>query len=198
MKCKDAREIINCLLDDRSHPQRDEAVKHIYECRDCAKWHESLMYAVRSLEMNSDYIEAPDLSSVIMAALPRVHPASSASRSIKWKPIQVFGWTFGSWVIGVAVLFGLWIFMQNYYTGFDINQTASGAYSSIRSMSISFNDISAIPMALVKVVSSLFSSYIGLNVLIIGLAILVVFDTAVAAAVIAIFRRKRMHDTMTV
>jgi hypothetical protein len=156
------------------------------------------MYAVKSLEMNSEYIEVPDLSPMIMSRLPRVHPASSAPRSFKWKPIQVFGLTFGSWFIGVAVLFGLWIFMQNYYTSFDINQTASGAFSSIRSMSISFHDISAIPMALVKVVSSLFSNYIGLNVIIIGLAILVIFDTAVAAAVIAIFRRKRIHDTMTV
>lgn len=198
MKCKDAREIINCLLDDNRHLQRDEAVKHISKCKDCARWHESFIAAVRSLEMNAVYIESLDLSSKIMSMLPNVHPASSRSQAPKWKPGRILGWTFASWFIGVAVLCVLWFLMQSGFAGVDINQTASGAFTSIRAMYILFHDISAIPMALVKVISSLFSNYIGLNVVIMGLAILTIFDTAVAAAVIAIFKRKRIHGTMTV
>ena len=198
MKCKDAREIINCLLDDINHPKRDDAVRHMSECAECAKWHESILSAVKSLEMNADYIEVPDLSCRIMSMLPDSHPASLRSQTPKWKPGSILGWTFASWVIGVAILCGLWFFIQSGFTGVDINQSASGAFTSIRAMSISFHDISAIPMTLARVIRFLFSDYIGLNVIIIGFAILFVFDTAVAAAVIAISRRKSMHGTMTI
>ncbi|MHB1457623.1 MAG: hypothetical protein ACYC0V_11980 [Armatimonadota bacterium] len=198
MKCKDAREIMNCLLDDVNHPKRDDAIRHMSGCIECAKWHESILSAVKSLELNTDYIELPDLSYRIMSMLPSRHPASFKSQSWKWKPGLILGWTFASWIIGVAVLCSLWFFIQSGFSGINIDQTASGAFTSIRSMSILFNDISAIPMAFARVISFLFLNYIGLNVIIIGFAILFIFDTAVAAAVIAIFRRKRMHGTMTI
>lgn len=198
MKCEDAREIINRLIDGEDHLNEDAAALHISGCSDCAKWQESLQTAIRSFETDTRRIAVPDLAYRIMALLPNAHPVSTRSQPSGWKPGRILGWTLGTWIFGAVLLCGLWLFMQVWFAGVDINQSASGAFTSVRAFVVSLYDLAAIPMALIRAVGAIFSSYIGFNIVIMALAVLFLFDTVVAAAAITIFKRKRVNGMLTI
>lgn len=198
MRCSEAREIVNSLMDGDNHPFKDDAMKHIPECRECRTWHESMILVIGALDTKSDDIPVVDLAPMVMSRLPARHPAFRNARESVWKPRRVLLWTAESWFAGAAMLVLAWILFQSWITAIDVNGIASEGYSSVRSLAVSFSDIAGISGTILKVISTLFYSHGGVNLAIALLALLFMFDGAIAAAVIAVLKRKRFPGTMMV
>lgn len=119
MNCRQARNIINLLLDGEYPVHADDARQHLASCASCRKWHESMERAVCVAETAPVGLIAPDLSASIMARLPERHPASLRAPRRTWTWKRGLGWAAAAWVAGLVVLATTWFAVGGWLSGQD-------------------------------------------------------------------------------
>ena len=108
MNCKEAREIINLLMDGDQHSQADQAHAHVSECAPCMEWQASMDRALSII--SAQELPEIDLAPAIMSRLPRHHPASQVRK--RWMPGRALAWVGACWAAGLlaVVVIGLQIY----------------------------------------------------------------------------------------
>lgn len=101
MNCKNAREIVNILMDGEEHAQGWQARVHMDTCQDCLEWYQSMTTAIGLIDDSSDLPEI-DISAAVMAKLPKQHPYAQKAPVVKRKTL--LAWIGASWAAGFAVL----------------------------------------------------------------------------------------------
>ena len=108
MNCKDAREIINVLMDGEAHPRAEEARAHVSQCADCREWQSSMDCALNLISAG-EFAEV-DLALAIMSRLPEHHPASQVRK--RWMPGRALAWIGACWAASLlaVIMIGLQIY----------------------------------------------------------------------------------------
>jgi predicted anti-sigma-YlaC factor YlaD len=119
MKCEEAREIINLLLDGEEDRRAEEAQSHIDNCAECMEWHRSFQSAMLALEEMKECIPDVDFADLIIARLPEKRKQRLWFPSVKW-PVYVAA----SWLVGFAILASIIFYVTTSFT-FNVSQFCS-------------------------------------------------------------------------
>lgn len=105
MRCQEARDILNALMDGQLEPRASLAMEHVQDCAECRQWQDETEKAIGALAALKDTTPAIDFSGVIMASLPARHPASckDASTLVSKKLIFVMA---AFWLLGAIMMAG--------------------------------------------------------------------------------------------
>ncbi|MHB0997722.1 MAG: hypothetical protein ACYC27_00635 [Armatimonadota bacterium] len=195
MKCEEAREAMNCLIDGDNHPCCKEAADHISACSKCREWHEGIMAAINSISLSEDELAVIDFAPMVMSRLPDRHPAFVRSR--KKVSMRVLAWTAVSWVMGALMLVVLSVVLKDWFAGIDVNHTATQGYSAIRTFGSTLEDIARIPMILLRVVQHVINDFGIVNIAISAVIAFLIFDTVILATAVTIWKHKRIPGALT-
>ncbi|MEN6357425.1 MAG: hypothetical protein ABFD83_10105 [Armatimonadota bacterium] len=99
MKCTDAREIIQNLMDGDQCPNARLAQEHIAECADCREWKSGIDTVIAMASEVIEDIPDIDISAAVMTRLPKRHPAS-----VSWSLQRLVALSAACWFAGAAVL----------------------------------------------------------------------------------------------
>lgn len=190
MNCKEAREIINLLMDGEQHPQADQAHAHVSVCDACAEWQSSTECTV-SLISAGEFPEI-DLSAAIMSRLPKHHPASQR-RKLRI-PGRALAWIGACWGAGLLALLVIGVTVSHWLTpartGDLVIRTYDLARASMSLLAVVLSAGRVVLDAVAQVLPHESFSY---------LLWFVVLDSIILAAIAAIwFRRKKAHGLFIV
>lgn len=190
MNCKEAREIINLLMDGDQHPQADQAHAHVSECASCMEWQSSMDRAMSLI--SAEQLPEIDLSAAIMSRLPKHHPASQR-RKLRM-PGRALAWLAACWGAGLLALLVIGVAVSHWLTpartGDLVIRTYDLARASISLLAVVLSAGRVVLDAVVQVLPHESFSY---------LLWIVVLDSIILAAIAAIwFRRKKAHGLFIV
>lgn len=103
MNCKDARTIINEMLDGAGPGSIAGAEAHCETCPDCRPWRAAMGSLESALLAGPPELDF-DLAAAVMARLPEQHPQSFAKAPSRRR---VFGWITAAWAAGGLILAAL-------------------------------------------------------------------------------------------
>ena len=189
MKCKEAREIINLLMDGEQHSQADQAHAHVSECASCMEWQSSMDCLVSLI--SAPELPEVDLAPAIMSRLPEHHPAAQTRR---WLPGRALAWIGACWGAGLLALLVIGVTVSHWLTpartGDLVIRTYDLARASISLLAVVLSAGRVVLDAVAQVLPHESFSY---------LLWFVVLDSIILAAIAAIWsRRKKAHGLFIV
>lgn len=197
MNCKQAREILNSMLDGEGHPRIGDAREHMRLCAECREWLAGTERTVQIVESHGASFSAPDIAASVMSRLPDRHPAGVVSRrrAGNWK--RGFVWVGASWLVGLLAVAAIGIGVRHWLTGPAVGEHVVAAYGLMRVAHPIAGSIIGAFRPLIEVLRELVSGVAPYAVTT-GLVFLAL-DSALLIAAYLIWRRKwRIPGTMCV
>jgi len=128
MKCHEARETLNRVMDGRKEARAAAAMRHVESCAECREWRRGMQTALGALAASKAVTPSVDLSGAVMAALPARHPASlRAAPALSTRRLVLL--MAGCWLLG-AIMTAAGIGVWGYYFGGSPHEVAVGAKAS--------------------------------------------------------------------
>ncbi|MCE5313652.1 MAG: hypothetical protein ABFD49_01330 [Armatimonadota bacterium] len=156
MKCEDARELIQSLLDGECCSNIEQAHKHIAGCADCREWKAGMDAIMTAAGGMSDDVPDINISEAVMARLPERHPAGVENA---WTPARLLVWTAVCWVVGFALIataFSAWML----YTGTSFASLPALVFDFGKSVAVFIVSTAAGAITFMKTIASSASSLI--------------------------------------
>ena len=190
MKCREARTIINLLMDGEQHPKANGARAHVDQCASCTEWQSSMDQALSFIPPGE--LPEIDLAPAIMSRLPEHHPASQLHR--RRIPSRALAWIGACWVAGLLAVLMIGLQVYHLFTPGWAQVAAIRLFDFTRVfMSMLAYAISTGKVLLTAVLHVF--EYQGITARGIGSYALwsVVFDLILIAAILAIWLRKKKN-----
>lgn len=112
MKCSEARQIINLLMDGEQDPQAEEARAHVSECSSCAEWQSSMDRVLGFI--TAEELPEVNLAPAIMSLLPEHHPASQLQK--RRVTGRALAWIGACWAAGALALLVIGVYIHHALT----------------------------------------------------------------------------------
>jgi len=197
MNCKQAREILNSMLDGEGHPRIGDAREHMRLCAECREWLAGTERTVQIVESHGAGFFAPDIAASVMARLPDRHPASVLSRRGAWNWRRGLIWVGASWLVGLLAVAAIGYGVRQWVTGPALGEHVVAVYGLMRAIQPIAGSIIGAFRPVIEVLRELVSGVAPYAVTT-GLVFLAV-DSALLIAAYLIWRRKwRIPGTMCV
>lgn len=197
MNCKQAREILNSMLDGEGHPRIADAREHVRLCAACREWLAGTERTLQIVESHLADIVAPDIAASVMSRLPDRHPAGVGSRrrALNWKRGLI--WVGASWLVGLLAVAAVGFGVRHWLTAPAVGEHVVTVYGLTRAVQPIAGSIVGALRPVLAVSRDLLSG-IRPYALTTGLAFLAL-DSALLIAAYLIWRRKwRIPGTMCV
>jgi predicted anti-sigma-YlaC factor YlaD len=197
MNCKQAREILNSMLDGEGHPRIGDAREHMRLCAECREWLAGTERMVQIVESHGAGVFAPDIAASVMARLPDRHPAGVRSRRRAWNWKRGFVWVGASWLVGLLAVAAIGFAVCHWLTGPTVGEYVVAVYGFMRAVQPIAGSIIGAFRPVLQVSHDLLSGVAPYAVTT-GLVFLAL-DSALLIAAYLIWRRKwRIPGTMCV
>lgn len=129
MKCEEARNILNSLLDEGTNSHSSEALSHIETCGDCRTWHSETQAVLGIFDGAFEDTAVPDIATSVMASLPERHPCSTGRSQQSVRRLLPF--VAYAWISGISILAMLWIAVSRWFASAVGPQMTHKAQSAI-------------------------------------------------------------------
>jgi hypothetical protein len=189
MNCKEAREIINLLMDGDQRSKADQAHAHVSVCDACAEWQTSMDRALDLISAGE--LPKVDLAPAIMSRLPEHHPASQVRK--RWMPGRALAWVGACWAAGSLAVLAIGLYVYHLLTPGWAEILAIRTFDFTRACMGMLSYVLATGKVLLAAVLRVFA-YQGVTARGVGSYALlsIIFDFILIAAILAIWlRRKR-------
>jgi len=185
MKCREAREIINSLIDGEKHPLEDEARAHVSQCASCMEWQASMERTISQITI--ERLPDVDFSAAIMSHLPERHPASQRVRFRITR--RALAWIAACWATGLMAFLAVVLALSPERTGGLVIKAYELSKAAIAMVGYVFGILRVVAEAMARVPSQDFKS----------LFVFIMVDSIILAAIAAIWlRRKKAHGLFMV
>ena len=132
MNCNKAREILDSAFNGEQPALAGEAREHLRECHACRDWQASMSQALDLLK-SSPQPSAPDIASMVMRELPRIHPAAARAQASERPIWRALAWLAACWTVSVLILVPVlaaawqWLSLGSILKAYSVGKAVVGA-----------------------------------------------------------------------